>query len=415
MVTDWLGGQATYGYDQDGRLATFTHFNGIATSYTYDAASRLTGIGSVVASYQFTLDGNGNRINSAQTEPLAPAYSLGSTTYGYNAQQNRLLSAGPLSYAYDNEGQLANAAGTGLTFDYNHRLVAIGTDTQFSYDGRGNRLIATRAGVTTHYIYDPWGNLVADADSNGVTHKYIYGKGLLAIVTSSARYCYHFNGTGSTVAITDMTQNVVNSYAYDPFGQILGQQETVPQPFKYVGQYGVMAEPNGLYYMRARYYDPTVGRFISEDPLGFGGGDVNLFAYVQNNPVSLIDPIGKLYMAAAAPLAGYVAMFPPYGELAAAGIMAGAGALDLYNLMEGWMSPEEAARQRANDILKENKNACSGKGDRSGRSGDPYNAAARQLQEIAKDNTLLPEYRDELLSKAQDFLMKARELNHPGR
>ena len=112
------------------------------------------------------------------------------------------------------------------------------------------------------------------------------------MATSSGRYCYHFNGTGSTVAITDMTQAVVNSYAYDPFGQILGQQETVPQPFKYVGQYGVMAEPNGLYYMRARYYDPTVGRFISEDPLGFGGGDVNLFAYVQNEPINWIDPLG---------------------------------------------------------------------------------------------------------------------------
>jgi len=291
-VTDWLGVQATYAYDQDGRLASFTHFNGIITTYAYDAASRLAGIANSVASYQFTLDGDGNRINSAQTEPLTPAYSLGSTVYGYNAQQNRLLSAGPLSYTYDNEGQLTNAGGTGLTFDYNHRLIAIGSDTQFSYDGRGSRLVATRAGVTTHYIYDPWGNLMADADSNGVTHKYIYGKGLLALVTPSARYCYHFNGTGSTVAITDMTQAVVNSYAYDPFGQILGQQESVTQPFKYVGQYGVMAEPNGLYYMRARYYDPTVGRFISEDPLGFGGGDVNLSAYVRNNPVNRIDPFG---------------------------------------------------------------------------------------------------------------------------
>ncbi|SPF44946.1 hypothetical protein SBDP1_520001 [Syntrophobacter sp. SbD1] len=113
------------------------------------------------------------------------------------------------------------------------------------------------------------------------------------MATSAGRYCYHFNGTGSTAALTDMTGAVVNSYAYDPFGQILGQQETIAQPFKYVGQYGVMAEPNGLYYMRARYYDPTVGRFISEDPLGFGGGDVNLSAYVQNNPVNMIDPDGK--------------------------------------------------------------------------------------------------------------------------
>ena len=133
---------------------------------------------------------------------------------------------------------------------------------------------------------------MADSDSNGVTHKYVYGKGLLAVVTTSGRYCYHFDGTGSTVALTDMNQTIVNSYAYEPFGQILGQQETIPQPFKFVGQYGVIAEPNGLYYMRARYYDPNVGRFISEDPLGFGGGDVNLFAYVQNNSVNRIDPSG---------------------------------------------------------------------------------------------------------------------------
>ncbi|MFZ0932525.1 MAG: RHS repeat-associated core domain-containing protein [Syntrophobacteraceae bacterium] len=292
-VTDWLGEQATYAYDQDGRLATLTQFNGIVTTYSYDAASRLTGTANSVVSYQFTLDGDGNRVNSTESQPINATAANGvSAVYTYNAQKDRLLSAGPLSYTYDNEGQLVNSGGACLTFDYNHRLVEIGGDTQFSYDGRGNRLSATRTGVTTSYIYDPWGNLIADADSNGGTHKYIYGKGLLAVATSSGRYCYHFNGIGSTVAITDMNQNIVNSYAYDPFGQILGQQETVAQPFKYVGQYGVMAEPNGLYYMRARYYDPTVGRFIGEDPLGFGGGDVNLFAYVRNNATNFIDPFG---------------------------------------------------------------------------------------------------------------------------
>ncbi len=296
-VTDWLGEQATYAYDQDGRLATFTQFNGIATTYAYDVAGRLTGITSPVSNFQFTLDGDGNRIGSTEGQPLAPTASNGvSAVYQYNQRKDRLLSAlstGSLNYSYDNEGQLVISGGTCLTFDYNHRLVEIGGDTQFSYDGRGNRLIATRAGVTTHYVYDPWGNLIAQTDgSNNITAKYVYGRGLLAMATSSGRYCYHFNGTASTVAITDMNQNIVNSYAYDPFGQIIAQQETIPQPFKYVGQYGVMAEPNGLYYMRARYYDPSVGRFISEDPLGFGGGDVNLYAYVRGNPVTFVDPFG---------------------------------------------------------------------------------------------------------------------------
>jgi RHS repeat-associated protein len=66
----------------------------------------------------------------------------------------------------------------------------------------------------------------------------------------------------------------------------------LPQPFKYAGQYGILQEPNGLYYMRARYYDAAVGRFISEDPIGFDSGEVNLYAYVGNNPISFIDPFG---------------------------------------------------------------------------------------------------------------------------
>ena len=134
---------------------------------------------------------------------------------------------------------------------------------------------------------------MAEADaSNNITRKYIYGRGLLSVATHSARYFYHFNGNGNTTALSDINQNIVNSYGYDPFGSVLTQQEAIAQPFKFVGQYGVMAEPNGLYYMRARYYDPSVGRFMSEDPIGFDGGDVNLYAYVLSNPIMNVDPSG---------------------------------------------------------------------------------------------------------------------------
>jgi RHS repeat-associated protein len=163
----------------------------------------------------------------------------------------------------------------------------------FAYDGAGNRIAATRNGVTTRYIYDPAGNLLATADENNTILSYfVHGQGLLAMVTpDNQTYCYHFDGTGNPVAMTDSSQYSVNSYAYSPFGMIIGENETVDQPFKYVGQFGVMAEPDNLYYMKARYYDADTARFISEDPIGFEGG-INLYAYCLNNPILFIDPLG---------------------------------------------------------------------------------------------------------------------------
>jgi RHS repeat-associated protein len=129
-------------------------------------------------------------------------------------------------------------------------------------------------------------------ENNDLIAFYVYdGVGLVAKVTpTNDYYYYHYDGLGSTVAITDSTAQIVNAYAYSPYG-LLGAQETITNPFTYVGQYGVMAESHGLYFMRARYYDPEVGRFINKDPIGYEGG-MNLYGYVGGNPVSWIDPWG---------------------------------------------------------------------------------------------------------------------------
>jgi len=116
---------------------------------------------------------------------------------------------------------------------------------------------------------------------------------LVAKMTSQSVHFYHYDGLGSTIAMTDSSANMVNKYVYDAFGGLLNAEETISNPFLYVGQFGVMDEDNGLLFMRARYYDPEVGRFISKDPIGFLGG-LNLYAFVANNPIKFIDPMGLI-------------------------------------------------------------------------------------------------------------------------
>jgi RHS repeat-associated protein len=304
----WLNVTATYNYYNSGTLQSLAQFNGTTVNYNYDGANRLTSLvnstssGAVIAAYAYnSIDGNGNRKQVAVTG--AGAVSTDGITY--NASYTYTTGNRLEGYTYDNEGQLQNAGGVQYSFDALHRLIGYGSQS-YLYDPAGHRLMAAYGSVTTRYVYDASGNLLVEEDANGNILKYfIYGKGLLAWVdaASSNLYCYHFDGNANTVAVTDANQNVVNSYGYDPYGTVTSQlEQTTPvntaQPFKFVGQFGVMAEPNGLYYMRARYYDPSVGRFISEDPLGLGGGDTNLYVYVQNNPIMNIDPNGQWWIGA---------------------------------------------------------------------------------------------------------------------
>ena len=89
----------------------------------------------------------------------------------------------------------------------------------------------------------------------------------------------------------------MNAYAYDDFGQgATNRVEMVANPFRYVGRYGVMTDGDDLLSMRARYYIPSLGRFTQSDPIGFAGGDLNLYAYVGNNPITRLDPLGLWYV-----------------------------------------------------------------------------------------------------------------------
>jgi RHS repeat-associated protein len=304
-VSDWSGRETLYSYDQRGLLTKATLPNSTTVQYEYDNAGRITTLknlksdGSVIASYSYTLDKNGNIVSEAVNQPLSPEIQSQSVNYTYGSD-NRLLNDGNTSFTYDQNGNLTKKGDITFQYDYEDRLKKVTTSSgtwEYEYDGIGNRVGLKSNGNTRRFLLDPTGitYVLAEYDSSGnLIASYIYGAGLVYRVDASDNpYYYHYNFTGSTVAMSDASGNVVNKYAYTPFGALVSSDETVSNPFRYVGKFGVMDDENGLFYMRARYYDPEVGRFTTKDPIGFNGG-VNLFEYVGSNPVSLIDPEGLL-------------------------------------------------------------------------------------------------------------------------
>jgi len=104
-------------------------------------------------------------------------------------------------------------------------------------------------------------------------------------------YYYHADGLGSITGLSDATGTMVQTYGYDAFGNVtVSGSGNVAQPFMFTGR--EYDAETSMYFYRARYYDPTVGRFVTKDPIGFGGGDYNLYGYVGNNPINFSDPDG---------------------------------------------------------------------------------------------------------------------------
>jgi RHS repeat-associated protein len=332
-------GSFGFSYDALSRRTQMTRPNSVTTSYTYDNLSRLLSVlhhlsGSASDGASYTLDSAGNR--TAKTDQRAAVKSnytydaiyqltqvsqANNTTesYNYDAVGNRTASLGVSSYTtnasneltatsngsytYDSNGNtLTKTVGsdtTSYTWDFENRLTSVtlpnsGGSVTFKYDPSGRRIYKSSSAGTSIYAYDN-DNLIEETNSSGVAVAR-YSQELnvdepMAMLRSGAASYYDADGLGSVTSLTNSAGAAAQTYTYDSFGNVTGSSGSLTNPFQYTGR--ELDSETGLYYYRARYNDPKIGRFITEDPLQFGSGDSNFYNYVAQNPVNYTDPTGR--------------------------------------------------------------------------------------------------------------------------
>jgi RHS repeat-associated protein len=290
---------ASYTYDPAGNRTSKTNYlNGTTSNYTYDPLYELTQVtqgGSTAESY--TYDAVGNRLTS-----------LGVPSYQYNAS-NELTSSSLGSYTYDNNGNtLTDASGKSYTWDFENRLIGAvvpGTNSgtmTYKYDSFGRRIQKSDSLGTTNYLYDgPY--LVDEVDQSGnVVASYAQGNRYtdgpivdqpLSEVRSGATSYYQQDGLNSVTSLSNPTGSLASTYTFDSFGKLNASTGSLVNPFQYAGREFDLQ--TGIYEYRARYFDPSFGRFLTEDPLAFKAG-ANFYRYVRNRAASLIDPTGLYSM-----------------------------------------------------------------------------------------------------------------------
>jgi RHS repeat-associated protein/uncharacterized repeat protein (TIGR01451 family) len=262
----------------------------ITIDYTYDPLYRLVSAGySSGETYSYSYDGVGNRLSM-----VSPG---GTVDYTYDAA-NRLTEVGGVAYTWNANGNLTSDGVRSYSYDHANRLTQVtegSLTTQFAYNGDGIRTSKTVAGGTTGYVLDLAATLpVVISDTEAV---YLYGLDIIAQQQAERLYYVH-DGLGSVRQLLDTTGQIETNYAYDPFGVPLVGGE-VYNPYQYTGE-AWDAEVE-LLYLRARYYQPEVGRFISRDPTApdpYRPSASHAWVYVGGNPVDSSDPAGLAPMAA---------------------------------------------------------------------------------------------------------------------
>jgi RHS repeat-associated protein len=287
--------------DRTGRIKTKTEtIDGATTTYVYgyDKVGRLETVtkdGEVVESYGYDLDGT----RTSETNTLR---EIGGRILAYS-DEDYLFTAGSVSYSYDLDGYLATRTdGVAITtYDYSSRgeLLQVelpdGRTVTYDHDPLGRRIAKRIDGTTMEkYLWEGLNTLLAVYDpSDNLIQRFEYAddRTPVAMTQGGVTFYLAYDQVGTLRVVTDATGNVVKQIEYDTFGNILS--DTNPSftiPLGFAG--GLHDRDIGLVRFGFRDYDPETGRWAAKDPIGFAGGDTDLYGYVQNNPVNLIDPLG---------------------------------------------------------------------------------------------------------------------------
>ena len=298
-MLDWLGKSITFRYDAAGRMTNILRPNGRGTVLSYDAEDRiLQVVHANLGSLTLTRDPEGRIRQAIRDLPLPPPPLQATSTNRYDAAHQEIGST------YDALGRLVASGNRTYRWDLASRLLectTAGSRFEFTYDAFGQRLSRTSSAGTEHFVWNydmGLPSLLIQRDGAGTDpwyYLYTPGGQLLQSINavSGEAYFYHFDEQGNTLWLTDQAGDVAARYLYAPYGELLAAAGDHPNPFRFQGRYGVMHDPTGLSYCRARYLDPDTGRFLSPDPLrGTLPKSANPYPYGLNNPLRYQDPLG---------------------------------------------------------------------------------------------------------------------------
>jgi RHS repeat-associated protein len=298
----------TFQHDPANRRTQLALPNGIVVGYTYDSDSRVTGMtwtlgGSQINDLAYSYDADGRVVeesgNTTATAMVQPGLFVGGNTFNADNEMTSFLYGNPLTY--DANGNLTSDGTNTYTWDARNHLSAISGAAPGSfayvYDALNRRVSKAVAGTTTQFVYDGL-NPVQELQSGSASANLLTGLNLdeyFQRTDSAGTRDLLTDALGSTWGLADSSGTVQSGYSYQPFGSTTPLGTPGTNPYQYTGREndsGAGPFEGDLFYNRARYYSPVLQRFMSQDPIGFGGGDTNLYGYAGGDPIGFRDLSG---------------------------------------------------------------------------------------------------------------------------